>query len=116
MRGPGRSSGAGRRWRAVGARLALGLTLVAATTVATVPLATSAGAADPAITAVTFSGTPAAPSITYWGSGFGTESDLGAASPAACDYSGSDYGTTSISPTTAGRPASVRAVAVTVSV
>ncbi len=93
MRGPGRSSGAGRRWRAVGARLALGLTLVGATTVATVPLATSAGAADPAITAVTFSGTPAAPSITYWGSGFGTESDLGAASPAACDYSGSDYGT-----------------------
>ncbi len=79
--------------RAVGARVALGLTLVAAATVATVPLATSAGASGPTITAVTFSGSPAAPSITYWGSGFGTQSDLGAASPAACGYSGSDYGT-----------------------
>ena len=81
----------GWTWRAVGARVALGLTLVAATIVATVPLATSAGASGPTITAVTFSGDPAAPSITYWGSGFGTESDLGAASPAACGYSGSDY-------------------------
>ncbi len=78
-------------WRAAGAQVACGLALVAATTVATIPLATSAGASGPTITAVTFSGTPTSPSITYWGSGFGTESDLGAASPAACGYSGSNY-------------------------
>jgi YVTN family beta-propeller protein len=92
-RGSWRSSRTDWSWRAVGGRLALGLTLVAAATVATIPLATSAGASGPTITAVTFSGTPAAPSVTYWGSGFGTESDLGAESPAGCGYSGSDYGT-----------------------
>jgi YVTN family beta-propeller protein len=86
------TSRARAHWRVVGARFALGLTLVVAATVATVPLATSAGASGPTITAVTFNGSPSAPSITYWGSGFGSESDLGSASVAGCDYSGSDYG------------------------
>jgi YVTN family beta-propeller protein len=67
--------------------------LVIGTTLTAVPLAAPAYASGPAITAVTFGGTPSYPTVTVWGSGFGTESALGAPSPAACGYSGSDYNT-----------------------
>ena len=44
------------------------------------------------IDGVTFGGTPSNPTMTVSGSGFGTESDLGTAYPAACSATGSDYG------------------------
>jgi YVTN family beta-propeller protein len=47
----------------------------------------------PTISAVTFSGTPAAPTVTVWGSGFGTEADLGTPVPAYGGGTGSDFGT-----------------------
>jgi YVTN family beta-propeller protein len=46
----------------------------------------------PTISAVTFAGTPASPTVTVWGSGFGTEADLGAPVPAYDNQTGSDYG------------------------
>ena len=46
----------------------------------------------PTISAVTFSGTPSAPTVTVWGSGFGTEADLGTPVPAYFGGSGFDYG------------------------
>jgi YVTN family beta-propeller protein len=46
----------------------------------------------PTISAVTLTGTPTAPTVTVWGSGFGTEADLGAPVPAYGAGTGSDYG------------------------
>ncbi len=46
----------------------------------------------PTINAVTYAGTPAAPTVTVWGSGFGTEADLGTPVPAYGGGTGSDYG------------------------
>ena len=43
---------------------------------------------SPTITGVKFTGTPSSPTITVSGSGFGTESDLGASSPAGCGWGG----------------------------
>ncbi len=47
---------------------------------------------SPAISGVTFGGTPGSPSMTVSGSGFGTEAYLGASSPAGCGWSGLDFG------------------------
>ena len=44
--------------------------------------ATQTTLAAPTISAVTFAGTPASPTVTVWGSGFGTEADLGDTGPA----------------------------------
>jgi YVTN family beta-propeller protein len=46
----------------------------------------------PTTFAVTFAGTPAAPTVTVWGSGFGTEADLGTPVPAYGAGTGYDYG------------------------
>ncbi len=46
-----------------------------------------------AISSVVFGGTVTTPTVTVSGSGFGTEADLGAPTPAACGATGSDYGT-----------------------
>ena len=46
----------------------------------------------PTISAVTLAGTPTAPTVTVWGSGFGTEADLGAPVPAYGGGTGSDFG------------------------
>jgi hypothetical protein len=54
--------------------------------------ATQTAATAPTISAVTFSGAPAAPTVTVQGSGFGTEADLGTPVPAYDGYTGSDYG------------------------
>ena len=63
---------------------------------------------SPTITGVKFTGTPSSPTITVSGSGFGTESDLGASSPAGCDWGGLVYPAPSIALSdngwTAGEP------------
>jgi predicted outer membrane repeat protein len=48
---------------------------------------------SPSISAVTFSGSVASPTITVTGSGFGTEADLGSPLPVGClgAFTGSDY-------------------------
>ncbi len=46
----------------------------------------------PTISAVTFAGTPASPTVTVWGSGFGTQANLGAPVAAYGGGTGSDYG------------------------
>ncbi len=46
---------------------------------------------DANITAVTFNGTPANPTATIWGSGFGTQSNLGPTSAPTCGGTGYDY-------------------------
>ena len=70
--------------------------------------ATQTSVAAPTVSAVTFSGTAAAPTVTVWGSGFGTRADLGTATPAGCSASGSDYATTlSFADTTASWSAGI---------
>ena len=54
--------------------------------------ATQTTFAAPTISAVTFGGTPASPTVTVWGSGFGTQANLGTPVPAYNGYTGSDYG------------------------
>ena len=54
--------------------------------------ATQTVATVPTINSVTFSGTPAVPTVTVQGSGFGTQADLGTPVPAYGGYTGSDYG------------------------
>ena len=54
------------------------------------------------ISSVVFGGTVTAPTVTVSGSGFGTEADLGAPTPAGCACTGSDYGNNFDSFTTPG--------------
>jgi YVTN family beta-propeller protein len=89
----GRSLG---RWR-VPASVILGAGLLIGA-VGTAVVGTAGPAGAQTVTAVTFGGTPASPTITVWGSGFGSESDLGTPQPAGgtsdCvypPYTGSDY-------------------------
>ena len=89
----GRSLG---RWR-LPAAVVLGLGALLGVVGTAAGTAGPAGAAQ-AISAVTFGGTPASPTVTVWGSGFGSESDLGTPQPAGgttdCvtpPYTGSDY-------------------------
>ena len=89
----GRSLG---RWRVPAAVILGAGLLIGAVGTAVVGTARPAGAQT--VSAVTFGGTPASPTITVWGSGFGSESDLGTPQPAGgtsdCvypPYTGSDY-------------------------
>ena len=91
----GRSHG---RWRVAAAVMMGAGLLVGAVGTAVVGTAGPAGAETAVISAVTFGGTPASPTVTVWGSGFGSESDLGTPQPAGgtsdCvypPYTGSDY-------------------------
>jgi YVTN family beta-propeller protein len=79
-------------------RVSIGLAVLVGATLASVPMATDAFASGPTITALTFGGSPSSPTVTVWGSGFGTYADLGTPQPAGgtydCvspPYSGSDY-------------------------